>query len=62
MRLTLRNDAIGTRKSTIYDLARMADVSASTVSAVLSGRWQARRIADDTARRILELASTMPSR
>src|SRR5678815_1965207 len=58
MRLTLRGDAISTRKSTIYDLARMADVSASTVSAVLSGRWQARRIADDTARRILELAST----
>jgi len=58
MRLTLRGGAISTRKSTIYDLARMADVSASTVSAVLSGRWQARRIADDTARRILELAST----
>ena len=34
------------RKSTIYDLARMAEVSASTVSAVLSGSWQARRIAD----------------
>ena len=48
---------MSTRKSTIYDLARMAEVSASTVSAVLSGRWQARRIAEDTARRILELAS-----
>jgi LacI family transcriptional regulator, fructose operon transcriptional repressor len=44
------------RKSTIYDLAALAGVSASTVSAVLSGNWRARRIADDTAERIHELA------
>ncbi|MGH8798135.1 MAG: LacI family DNA-binding transcriptional regulator, partial [Caldimonas sp.] len=45
------------RKSTIYDLARLADVSASTVSAVLSGRWRERRIADATAQRIQALAA-----
>ena len=45
------------RKSTIYDLAALAGVSASTVSAVLSGNWRARRIADETAERIRELAA-----
>ena len=44
-------------KSTIYDLARMADVSATTVSAVLSGNWRARRIGEETARRVLALAA-----
>ncbi|MBC5767118.1 LacI family DNA-binding transcriptional regulator [Ramlibacter albus] len=43
-------------KSTIYDLARMADVSATTVSAVLSGNWRARRIGEETAQRVLALA------
>lgn len=46
-----------TRKSTIYDLAKLADVSASTVSAVLSGNWRARRISDETARRVSALAA-----
>jgi LacI family fructose operon transcriptional repressor len=45
------------RKSTIYDLAKLADVSASTVSAVLSGNWRERRIADETAQRIHALAA-----
>lgn len=44
------------RKSTIYDLAELAGVSASTVSAVLSGHWRERRIADRTAERVRELA------
>jgi LacI family fructose operon transcriptional repressor len=44
-------------KSTIYDLARMADVSATTVSAVLSGSWRARRIGEETAQRVLALAA-----
>ena len=48
---------MGSRKATIYDLAKLADVSASTVSAVLSGRWRERRIADDTASRISALAA-----
>ena len=45
------------RKATIYDLAKLADVSASTVSAVLSGNWRERRIADETAQRISALAA-----
>jgi LacI family transcriptional regulator, fructose operon transcriptional repressor len=45
------------RKSTIYDLAELAQVSASTVSAVLSGNWKQRRIAEDTALRIQQLAT-----
>ena len=45
-------------KSTIYDLARMAEVSATTVSSVLSGSWRARRIAEKTALRVQRLAAT----
>ncbi|HTJ05749.1 MAG TPA: LacI family DNA-binding transcriptional regulator [Caldimonas sp.] len=48
---------MSSRKSTIYDLAALAGVSASTVSAVLSGNWRARRIADETAERIRALAA-----
>lgn len=44
------------RKSTIYDLAELADVSASTVSAVLSGNWRERRIAEATAQKVERLA------
>lgn len=44
-------------KSTIYDLAEMAGVSATTVSAVLSGNWRTRRIAEETAQRVLALAA-----
>ena len=46
------------RKFTIYDLADLAGVSASTVSAVLNGNWQQRRIADSTAARVQQLAAT----
>ncbi|MEP7207335.1 MAG: LacI family DNA-binding transcriptional regulator [Casimicrobiaceae bacterium] len=45
------------RKSTIYDLAALAQVSASTVSAVLSGNWRERRIAEATAIRVERLAA-----
>lgn len=44
------------KKSTIYDLAALADTSASTVSAILNGSWQRRRISEETVRRVLELA------
>lgn len=44
------------RKSTIYDLAELAGTSASTVSAILNGTWQSRRISEDTARRVQQLA------
>ena len=46
------------RKSTIYDLAKLAQVSASTVSAVLNGTWRERRIAENTALRVQRLAAT----
>jgi LacI family fructose operon transcriptional repressor len=45
------------RKSTIYDLAELAGVSASTVSAVLSGNWKERRIAEATAKKVQRLAT-----
>ena len=45
-------------KSTIHDLAALANVSASTVSAVLSGNWRERRIGEATARRIERLATS----
>lgn len=45
------------RKSTIYDLAKLADVSATTVSSVLSGNWRERRIAQETAQRVIALAA-----
>jgi len=45
------------RKSTIYDLAELAGVSASTVSAVLSGNWKERRIAEATAKKVERLAA-----
>jgi LacI family transcriptional regulator, fructose operon transcriptional repressor len=44
------------RKSTIYDLATLAQTSASTVSAILNGTWQQRRISEETAHRVRALA------
>ena len=44
------------RKPTIYDLAELAGISASTVSAVINGTWQQRRIGAATAERVLQLA------
>jgi LacI family fructose operon transcriptional repressor len=46
------------RRSTIYDLAELAHVSASTVSAVLNGNWRERRIAEATAKKVQRLAAT----
>lgn len=39
-------------KPTLKDIARLSEASPSTVSAVLSGAWQARRISAETAERI----------
>lgn len=44
-------------KATIYDLARLANVSATTVSVVLSGKWRTRRIGEETAQRVLAFAA-----
>jgi LacI family fructose operon transcriptional repressor len=48
--------AANARKSTIYDIAGEAGLSASTVSAILNGSWQRRRISEDTAQRVQQLA------
>jgi LacI family transcriptional regulator, fructose operon transcriptional repressor len=46
-----------TRKTTIYDIARLSGASPSTVSAALSGSWKARRIAEETAGLIRKIAA-----
>lgn len=46
------------KKATIYDLSVLSGASASTVSAVLNGTWRKRRIAEETAEKILSLAKT----
>lgn len=47
------------REPTIYDLAQLAETSASTVSAILNGTWRSRRIAEETATRVLALAKDL---
>ncbi|MFM9270264.1 substrate-binding domain-containing protein [Halomonas elongata] len=44
------------KRLTIYDLAKLANTSPSTVSAVLNGSWQRRRISQKLADKILSLA------
>lgn len=46
------------KRLTIYDLARLAETSPSTVSAVLNGTWQRRRISKKLANKILSLAQS----
>ncbi|MDP9837218.1 LacI family fructose operon transcriptional repressor [Neorhizobium huautlense] len=45
------------KRLTIYDLAKLAGSSPSTVSAVLNGTWQNRRISEKLAARILAVAA-----
>ena len=49
-------DQIIRKKPTIYDLSVLSGSSPSTVSAVLNGTWQKRRIKQTTAEAILDLA------
>ncbi|MDX7985866.1 LacI family DNA-binding transcriptional regulator [Xenorhabdus sp. 12] len=44
------------KKTTIYDLAELAGVSASAVSAVLNGNWKKRRISAQLAEKITRIA------
>ena len=44
------------KKTTIYDLAELAGVSASAVSTVLNGNWQKRRISAQLAEKIIRIA------
>jgi LacI family transcriptional regulator, fructose operon transcriptional repressor len=46
-------------KSTIYDIAELAGSSAGTVSAVLNGTWQQRRISAVTAESIQQIAAKL---
>lgn len=45
------------RKTTIYDIARLSAASPSTVSAVLNGSWEKRRIARKTVDTVRRIAS-----
>lgn len=44
------------RRTTIYDLAKLADASPSAVSSVLNGTWEKRRISRKLAERVMQLA------
>lgn len=44
------------KRITIYDLAELADTSASAVSAVLNGNWKKRRISEKLAVKITQIA------
>ena len=44
------------KKTTIYDLAKLAGTSASAVSAVLNGNWKKRRISSQLAEKISRIA------
>lgn len=48
---------MATKKFTIYDLASLAGVSPSTVSAVLNGTWEERRVSQSTATHVKSVAS-----
>ena len=45
------------RRATIYDISRLAGVSAGAVSSVLNGTWAARRISPATAERVSRIAA-----
>ena len=47
------------QRATIYDLAKAAKTSSSTVSLVMSGRWQDYRIRPETAERVLAAAGRL---
>jgi len=53
---TILARADGMKRTTIYDLAKLADSSPGTVSAVLHGDWRKRRISVSLAERIRDLA------
>ena len=47
------------QKQTIYDIAKRAGASPSTVSSALNGTWKARRIREDTVKRIKAIAADL---
>ena len=46
----------GTKRTTIYDLAKLANASPSAVSSVLNGTWEKRRISKKLAERVMKLS------
>lgn len=44
------------RRTTIYDIAKLAETSASAVSAVLNGSWRKRRISQRLADKVIHIA------
>jgi LacI family transcriptional regulator, fructose operon transcriptional repressor len=46
------------KKVTIYDIAKEAGISASTVAAVMNGSWRKRRIGEETAKAIQAIAAS----
>ncbi len=44
------------KRTTIYDLAKLAGASPSAVSSVLNGTWKKRRISEKLAERVMKLA------
>jgi DNA-binding LacI/PurR family transcriptional regulator len=51
-----RHKAEPVRRTTIYDIAKLAETSASAVSSVLNGSWQKRRISQRLADKVLHIA------
>lgn len=54
--IAVRNMEKETKRTTIYDLAKLADASPSAVSSVLNGTWEKRRISKNLAERVMRLA------
>ncbi|NIY96076.1 substrate-binding domain-containing protein [Salipiger sp. HF18] len=50
------DDGISSRRTTIYDLARIVGTSPTAVSSVLNGSWKKRRISQKLADRVLSAA------
>ncbi len=48
-----------TKKTTIYDIAKLAGASGSSVSAVINGTWKKRRISIKLAERVLKIADEL---
>lgn len=51
------NGAGSTRRTTIYDIAKIAGTSPSAVSSILNGTWKKRRISAGTAERVSRIAA-----
>lgn len=54
----MRDDrALAGKRTTIYDIAKLAETSASAVSSILNGSWRKRRISQRLADKVTEIAA-----